>query len=48
MIVDCKVGQAVGLLEIRFIFYFLDRRFWYSKEYLFAIFSKLYSVKALC
>ena len=48
ILVGCKVRQSVGLLEIRFIFYFLDTRFWYYKKYSFAIFSGLYSDKALC
>ena len=41
-------GAGGGLLRGRIIFYFLDTRSWYSKKYSFAIFSKLYSVKALC
>jgi hypothetical protein len=48
MLVGGKVGQSVGLLRVRIIFYFSDTRAWYSKEYLLAIFSTPYSVKALC
>jgi len=48
MLVGSKVGQSVGPFEDQSYFLFLDTRFWYSKKYSFAIFSMLYSVKALC